>query len=211
MGKQYTTADIRNLIFAAQEEYSSNLAGKVFLYVYGEEYFEVLFKTNRFKHLTGIESSLSANRFYQYADRKILAPNQFRFSSQHPRRTAIKKLEQLNSLSVITKEQVCVLKDIKTLSFTYHIGLTNLNFTLCLTADTDLNGQALSEYYVPMSFRIKDKSIENSGNGEFIDFIFERSADDPIYNKLNFAASQKNLPECLKGKIDDKFFSPCKI
>ena len=41
--------------------YSSVLVGKNFLYVYGEEYFEVSFPSDRFLHLTGVETTLSAS------------------------------------------------------------------------------------------------------------------------------------------------------
>lgn len=207
----YTQAVIRNMICAAQAEYKKNLAGKKFMYVYGEEHFEVVFKVECFKHLTGVESKITASRFYQYANDGILAPNQFFFTNNHPRRLAVQKLEQLSSLSVITKEQVCVLKDLHTVSFTYRIGLTNLNFTLCLTEDSNISGQTLSAYYVPRSFRVKDKSIENSRNGEFVDFIFEKSAADAIYDKLNYADPEKKIPMCLKGKISDKFFEMCTV
>ena len=44
---------IRKLIIESAKSYSEKLAGKTFLYVYGDEYFEILFKTDKFKHLTG--------------------------------------------------------------------------------------------------------------------------------------------------------------
>lgn len=211
MDKQYTQAVIREMICDAQTEYSTHLAGKTFMYVYGEEYFEVVFKVACFKHLTGVESKLTANRFYQYAGTGLLAAKQFYFTKEHPRRLAIHKLKQLQALSVITQEQVCVLKEIHTVSFTYRLGLTNLDFTLCLTEDTALKDSNLSEYYVPQSFRVKDKSVENSKDGAFIDFIFEKTATDSIYDKLNFAAKGKELPTCLKGKISDSFYVVCNV
>lgn len=201
--------EIRNQIYLAHKEYSTKLAGKVFMYVYGDEYFEVLFKVDKFKHLTGVESRLSGKAFYNYAKRKILSPNQFYFTNNHPYRTSVKKLEQLKTLSVITQNQVCAIKNLSTLTFTYGLGITNLDLTLCLIEDTDIKGNLLSSYYVPMSLRIKDKSIEMSNEGEFVDFIFEKSAEDTIYKKLNFAASGKSFPDCIKSKIDSSFFYEC--
>ena len=196
------------MIFSAQNKYKTNLAGKTFMYVYGENYFEVQFRTKSFKHLTGIGSTLSPNQFYNYANKHILTLKQFYFSSDHPFRTAKNKLKQLEYLDRITKEQVCILTDIETKTCIYQIGLTNLSFTLCLIEDvnSNLNSQKSNTYYVPKSLRVKDKSIEKSGNGEFIDFIFEKSADDSIYDKLNFSDPLKRIPECLKGKIDDRFY-----
>ena len=51
--------------------YSQNLAGKTYLYVYGNEYFEVSFPIDYFLHLTGIETRLSAKDFYKNA-KKIM-------------------------------------------------------------------------------------------------------------------------------------------
>ena len=57
---------IRKDIIDAAQIYSSNLAGRKFLYVYGEEYFEVSFPTDCFLHLTGFETHLSARISIKY-------------------------------------------------------------------------------------------------------------------------------------------------
>lgn len=49
---------IRRDIIDSARIYSQNLAGKVFLYVYGEEFFEVSFPVDHFLHLTGVETKL---------------------------------------------------------------------------------------------------------------------------------------------------------
>ena len=41
---------VRNQIITASNVYSNGLAGKMFLYVFGNEFFEVVFKTDRFMH-----------------------------------------------------------------------------------------------------------------------------------------------------------------
>ena len=43
---------IRQGIIDSASVYSQNLAGKAFLYVYGEEYFEVSFPVDHFLHQT---------------------------------------------------------------------------------------------------------------------------------------------------------------
>ena len=70
---------IRQGIIDSAEIYSQNLAGKVFLYVYGEEYFEVSFPVDHFLHLTGVETRLSARDFYKNTKKTILTNNQFYF------------------------------------------------------------------------------------------------------------------------------------
>lgn len=72
--------------------YSNDLAGKTFLYVYGEEFFEVSFPVDHFLHLTGVETKLSAKNFYKNAKKGILTNNQFYFTGRHPYANAKKKL-----------------------------------------------------------------------------------------------------------------------
>ena len=47
---------IRQEIIDSASIYSQKLAGKAFLYVYGDEYFEVSFPIDHFLHLTGVET-----------------------------------------------------------------------------------------------------------------------------------------------------------
>lgn len=63
---------IRQGITEAEIVYFQNLAGKTFLYVCGEEYFEVSFPIDHFLHLTGVETRLSAKDFYNNAKKSIL-------------------------------------------------------------------------------------------------------------------------------------------
>ena len=65
--KNIKDEQIRKQIITASEVYRDKLAGRVFLYVYGESYFEVVFPTDRFRHLTGVNSSISAQEFYDKA------------------------------------------------------------------------------------------------------------------------------------------------
>ena len=58
---------IRQGIIDSAGIYSQSLAGKTFLYVYGEEFFEVSFPIDHFLHLTGVETKLSAKDFYKNA------------------------------------------------------------------------------------------------------------------------------------------------
>ncbi len=71
---------IRRDIIDSARIYSQNLAGKVFLYVYGEEFFEVSFPVDHFLHLTGVETKLSAKAFYKNAKKAKLTTNQFYFN-----------------------------------------------------------------------------------------------------------------------------------
>ena len=67
--KSAKKAQIRSLILNAAHTYAKDLAGKVFLYVYGDEYLEIVFRKDCFLHLTGVDTLLSAN------DVTVLVPN----------------------------------------------------------------------------------------------------------------------------------------
>ena len=175
---------IRQGIIDSAEIYSQNLAGKVFLYVYGEEYFEVSFPVDHFLHLIVVETRLSARDFYKNAKKAILTNNQFYFDARHPYANAKKKLPCLKRLPELTNDMVCILKDMETLRIIYKLSVTNLEFTLGLTENTDNNGNKINDYFLPMTLRVKDSSVEKSSDGEVVDFIFAKDASISKYDTL---------------------------
>ena len=197
---------IRQGIIDSAEIYSQNLAGKVFLYVYGEEYFEVSFPVDRFLHLTGVETRLSARDFYKNAKKAILTNNQFYFDARHPYANAKKKLPCLKRLPELTNDMVCILKDMETLRIIYKLSVTNLEFTLGLTENTDNNGNKINDYFLPMTLRVKDSSVEKSSDGEAVDFIFAKDASISKYDTLLVEDKSKTIPDCIKHLISEKFY-----
>ncbi len=196
---------IRQGIIDSAEIYSQNLAGKVFLYVYGEEYFEVSFPVDHFLHLTGVETRLSARDFYKNAKKTILTNNQFYFDARHPYANAKKKLPCLKRLPELTNDMVCILKDMETLRIIYKLSVTNLEFTLGLTENTDNNGNKINDYFLPMTLRVKDSSVEKSSDGEVVDFIFAKDASISKYDTLLVEDKSKTIPDCIKHLISEKF------
>ena len=136
---------IRQGIVDAAIVYSQNLAGKTFLYVYGDEYFEVSFPIDHFLHLTGVETRLSAKDFYKNAKKSILTNNQFYFDARHIYVNAKKKLPCLKRLPELTNEMVCILKNMETMTITYKLSVTNLEFTLGLTENKDNTGSKIND------------------------------------------------------------------
>lgn len=198
---------IRKNIIDSASVYSQNLAGKVFLYVYGNEYFEVFFPVDHFLHLTGVETRLSAKDFYKNAKKSILTNNQFYFDARHPYANAKKKLPCLKRLPELTNEMVCILKDMQTVTIVYKLSVTNLEFTLGLTENTDNSGNKINDFFLPMSLRVEDTSIEKSNDGEVVDFIFSRDASVAKYDTLLVEDKSKIIPDCIKHLISDNFYS----
>ena len=91
---------IRQDIIEAASMYEQYLAGQAFLYVYGNEYFEVMFPVNRFLHLASVETRLFAKKFYKNAREKTLTTQQFYFSPRHPFEVSKKKLSCLSLIHI---------------------------------------------------------------------------------------------------------------
>lgn len=189
---------IRKLIIDAAKVYRNELAGKVFMYVTGTEYFEVVFQTNRFMHLTGANSRLSAQEFYDKATEAKLTTGQIYFDKEHPYHGAKQKLPCLLLLPMLTNSMVCVVKELKTLTLTYKLGITNLNFTIGLTENIDFEGNKINDWFLPRTLRVKDKSIEKSDSAEFVDFVFVKDASIDKYDAIIFADPNKQIPESVK-------------
>ena len=198
---------IRQDIIDSAGIYSQNLAGKAFLYVYGEEFFEVSFPVDHFLHLTGVETHLSAKDFYKNAKKGKLTDSQFYFDVRHPYANAKKKLPCLKRLPELTNDTVCILKDMQTLTIIYKLSVTNLEFTLGLTENTDIHGNKINDFFLPMSLRVEDSSVEKSNDGDIVDFIFAKDSSRDKYDSLLVEDKRKSIPECLKHLISPSFYN----
>ena len=192
---------IRQDIIDSAGIYSQNLAGKAFLYVYGEEFFEVSFPVDHFLHLTGVETKLSAKDFYKNAKKAKLTNSQFYFDARHPYANARKKLPCLKRLPELTNDMVCILKDMQTVTIIYKLSVTNLEFTLGLTENTDANGNKINDFFLPMSLRVEDSSVEKSKDGEIVDFIFSKDASIAKYDTL--LVEDKNKMSVTYQTVDE--------
>ena len=187
--------------------YSQKLAGKTFMYVYGEEYFEVSFPVDNFLHLTGVETNLSAYNFYKNAKKGKLTNKQFYFTAKHPFANAKKKLPCLKRLSELTNDVVCILKDMQTVTIVYKISVTNLEFTLGLTENLDYLGNKINNYFLPRSLRVEDSSVEKSRDGEIVDFVFMKDASVSKYKELIVAEKSRMIPRSIQHLIDESFYA----
>lgn len=199
--------ELRKQIISAANIYKNELAGQVFLYVYGSNCFEVAYMTHCFKHLTGVESPLRGNAFYDNAKNATLTTDQILFNSRHPLKTAKKKVVCLHQLPQLTKDLVCVVKDMHTITITYKLGITNLEFTIGLTENINSSGEKVNDWLIPRTLRINDKAIDASQDAQFIDFIFAKKATDSHYGTLCFAADQTELPESVKPLLTENLLT----
>lgn len=198
---------IREQIILAAKSYST-LTGKMYLYVFGEEYLEVIFSVGSFKHLTGVNSIISAEEFYNKAVKNRLSDKQIVFDQHQTIKKAKKKLPCLIRLPELTKGTVCVVKDFSTNTLLYKLGLTNLEFTLGIS-QPEFNNKFPKGIYIPRSLRIKDKAIENSSSSDFVDFIFEKSTKcaNCKYDNLVYQGIEEGVPKSISKLIDSSFYS----
>ena len=140
----------------AAQLYKQHLVGKKFLYVFDERYIEVCYKIDGFRHLTGVETNLSAKRFYQYAVKNQLQSTQIYFSNKHPFQLCKRKLKHIKEIAVLASSENFMLEEIHTDTKTYKFGTTDLNFTLCLNKEYNTYGKEKSECYIVESLRDED-------------------------------------------------------
>lgn len=207
--KSKNTQKLIESVKLAAKTYASAMVGKTFLYVFEGKCIEVVFRTKDFLHLTGIQTTLSPKEFYKEAVRGSLMSNQIKkFTSQHPYNLCEKKLTQLGNISKITNSPIFILEDIKTQTFTYKFGLTELNFTVCLSHDTDYNGKIQSSCFIPRSLRVEDSFGRESDAFE-VNFIFSKNNDEKRYSTIAYQdgkASIDTLPEEIKVLLTESLF-----
>ena len=90
----------------------------------------------------------------------------------------------MKRLPKLINDMVCVLKNMQTVTVIYKLSITNLEFTLGLTENTDSRGDKIDDFFVPMSLRVENASIKRSKEAEIIDFTFSKDASADRYNTL---------------------------
>lgn len=172
-----------------------------------KNFFEVSFPVDHFLHLTGVETYLSAKEFYKNAKKGKITNSQFYFDERHLYANAKKKLHCLKRLPELTNDMVCILKDMQTVTIVYKLSVTNLEFTLGLTENVDDSGKKINEFFLPMSLRVEDSSVEKSKDGDIVDFIFSKDASVAKYDSILFEDKHKAIPESIKHLISDSFYN----
>ena len=156
MSKVQDRKNIVKKIENAAALYREKLVGKRFIYVFDNRYIEVIYKAENFRHLTGVETFLTARRFYSYAARRILATSQVSFSSSHPYDLCLRKLQHINEVAEMAGSESFILEEIKTNTKSYKFGTTDLNFTLCMNRELDSQGNEKGDCFIVQSLRDGD-------------------------------------------------------
>lgn len=205
MGKIQDRKNIVEEIKKAAKLYKQHLVGKRFLYVFEGQYIEVIYKAQNFRHLTGVNTRLSARQFYSYAVRDILEANQIGFNQIHPYNLCVKKIKHIKDIATLAGSESFMLEEITTATKMYKFGTTDLNFSICMNKETDEHGRETSECYVVESLRDED-CFSRSKSAYSVTHIFSRDNSAKKYTDLLFmdkSSSINDLPEAIQGMLSD--------
>ncbi len=205
MSKTQDRKQIVQAIEDAADLYRKNLVGKRFMYVFDNRYIEVIYKSENFRHLTGVESPLSAKRFYSYAARRMLTVSQINFNSTHPYALCARKVKHIREVATLAGSESLMLEEITTQTKTYKFGTTDLNFTLCMDKEYDSSGNEKGDCYVVQSLRDEDCFSKSKDVFE-VTHIFVRPNDSKKYDTLLYQDprySVSQLPEEILSLLND--------
>lgn len=178
MSKSRDRVTLSQQIHSAALLYKKNLVGKRFMYVFNGTYIEVIYGADSFRHLTGVETSLSAKQFYRNAVRGKLAASQIDFNGRHPYDLCIKKVAHLTQLAQHATNSCFILEDIKTQTATFKFGATDLRFTICFNRHSE-------ECYIAESLRDGD-CVSKSAGAHSVTHIFSMPNTEKLYSEVCF-------------------------
>ncbi|WP_033169318.1 PBECR4 domain-containing protein [Selenomonas sp. ND2010] len=184
--------------------YKEHLVGKTFMYVFDGRYIEVLYKAANFKHLTGVDSPLSAKEFYRSAVRRQLQVNQIGFTARHPYELCCRKLQHLEEVANLAGAESFLLEEITTQTRSYKFGTTDLKFTLCMNKEQDADGNEKGNCYIVESLRDED-CFQKSKDVFAVSHIFVKPNDAKLYGELLFQDKNASvLPEYVFALMNEE-------
>lgn len=204
MNRARDRKNIVNQIEQAADVYRKYLVGKRFMYVFDNRYIEVIYKSENFRHLTGVDTNLSAKRFYSYAARRMLTTSQIYFNAVHPYDLCVRKVKHIGDIATLAGSESFMLEEITTDTQSYKFGTTDLNFTLCMNKERDEQGNEKGDCFVVQSLRDED-CFSKSDQAYVVTHIFVRQNDVKKYTDMLYmdsAANMKDLPECVKELLE---------
>ena len=194
----------------AATNYKRYLVGKTFMFIYEKRYIEVMFTTKAFFHLTGVNSNLTAINFYKHAILENgLKASEISFDLDHPFDFANLKTQCLKDLYKITIKDILVADNVVTATAIYKLALTELEITLCLGQDTDVNGNVISDRWIPYSFRVEEIDSDKIDNLYEVTHIFckeTNASKKQKYSNMTFGNKEtlKELPNEIREMLDEE-------
>ncbi len=195
---------VKDNIIKNVQIYSSQLAGRYYLYIFENQCFEMYYGTDNYLHLTGVGTKLSPAQFYDLAKNRQLQSNQLFFSKRFPLPTAMKKSDNLKDLGKFIVEGYFVIKDLVTDTCVYPYAITNIDKSVLI----GLKEESDDEIYVPRSFRVKGNIFNKTTDKNLfeIQYILSKTDIQAKYDTVLYAekSDYAGLEDSIKEKIDEK-------
>lgn len=198
MRREQDRIRIASEICSAAGLYRQHLVGRCFMYVFDGRYIEVIYKADSFRHLTGVDTALSARQFYKLACQRRLRASQIGFTAQHPYDLCVRKLVHLSDLAALATSESFMLEEITTKTQCYKFGTTDLNFSICMNRR---NGAC----YAAESLRDED-CFSKSDNVYAVTHIFSKRNDAKAYTDIAWLDERyphAELPDEIKSLLAD--------
>ena len=208
MSKKIDKEAIAGEICKAAKLYKEHLVGRRFIYVFDGRYIEVLYKTENFKHLTGVDCNMSAKGFYRNALKNRLQGPQIYFSGRHPYSLCKRKVKHLCDISVLASSENFMLEEIVTEKKTFKFGTTDLEFSLCMNKEYDDNGAEKGDCYIVESLRDED-CFSKSKSAYVVTHILAKDNTARTYTDVLFidkSSSLQELPDEVLKMADESLF-----
>jgi len=179
---------VKRIIIAAKE-YKERIAGKTFLILYEGHSVEIMFKTENFLHLCGVDTSLYARDFYRKAISGQLSKKEIGFSNIHPYYFAdIKTKHLLDFISLFERDSL-IITDLTTKTRSYKLGATDLEIVLCF--DTQDGLEKPSNILIPYSLRVEEIANDKYHEIYEVDYILSKRNENHSYSTLEYGNKEK--------------------
>lgn len=215
MGLEQKVELVRQNVISAVQKYKDELVGRKFLYIFDSDFIEMIYKTENFMHLTGVDSrKLKSQKFYEKTKDGTLKRNQMFFSPRNPLKTALDKSRELSNIDIFANSKIFIIKDMKTKTYTYAFSFSDKKMTLGLMKDTrkDEQGNEIElDYYIPKTFRVKEDATKDKDSTKVVGITLILSKTDVKgkYNKIHYGDENEIalLPDRIKNLIDEDIMS----
>jgi len=171
--------------------YQRELVGKTFLILYEGNKSEVIFKSENFLHLCGVETNLSAKHFFKCAIRKSLTPKNIFFSQSHPYNLCEIKTKFMPQAISLFKKDSLAITDISTQTRQFKLGTTDLDVVFCFDEDSASHPNIARNILFPCSLRVED--IPNSKFNNMYEVNYVLSKKTGTKNYINIEYGNPNL------------------
>ena len=200
--KQY----LRDKVVNGAKIYKKYLLNKKFLIICeNNDSHEIVFKKKDFKHLTGIESDLNENRFFENSAASTLSENNI-LENQHYNYKTLKfkadKIETIDTLLYRNIEGSLFMVDLHTNTCDFPVAIKNINSNVCIGfLGNDNHARSLRKFSNSQNCRSekKIKAIFSKTNGdkEYSDIVYISGDISEILEK----DSKYNFSEKVKESI----------